>query len=390
MAENKRDNSSTADDCTRPRREIWYAAWSPRHNREYYWTVLESTTANGDKVTSYSKTQWELPTARGYYMTMPRSSLRDRSGEVSGKDLSCVCFEMESTSSCCNDNGIQMRGNGSLRKIKANDVGEVTMDDRRRHRAYRRRFLFGVLVFVSPFARRFIPAVMPSSLEQTHILVFDDRKGVYMNEQLGVGANARVSVEALRDDPLFGAAYDLSNQNINPSGNDQDIERVILPLKNMKEVKVEDVEVANFIINRENHHKIEMHEVKPYKNALKHHRMKDATTSENVRITSDFSEAKQRSTFDNKMKMNALDSECNCALHNDSERIIANVDHDEAVLNFDPEQPSTAQRVPESQPKKGFRGKCLIPFMYLLFEICRKASPFDEFETIMYESMGIQ
>jgi len=297
---------------------------------------------------------------------------------------------MESTSSCCNDNGIQLRENGSLRKIKANDVGEVTMDDRHRHRAYQRRILLGVLVFVSPFARRFIPAVMPSSLEQAHILVFDNRKRVYMNEQLGVGANARVSVEALCDDPFFGTEYDASNQNINPSGNDQDIKRVILSLKNMKEVIGEDVEMANSIINRENHHKIEMHEVKPYKNALKHHRMKDATTYEGVRITSDFSEAKQKSSFDNKMKMNALDSECNCALKDDSERIIANVDNDESILNFDPEQPSTPQSILESQPKKGFRGKCLIPFMYLLFEICRKVSPFDEFETIMYESMGIQ
>ena len=48
--------------------QIWYAAWSEKHRREYFWTTVETVDSDGnDVVTTTSKVQWVLPTTQGFY-----------------------------------------------------------------------------------------------------------------------------------------------------------------------------------------------------------------------------------------------------------------------------------------------------------------------------------
>jgi len=94
--------------------EIWFAAWSDVHKREYYWKMIETVDTEGRKIISSSETQWVLPTAQNFYETANECG---RNAEVTSRYVKVSAASASRGNSAMSRKGITLTQVGFQRKL---------------------------------------------------------------------------------------------------------------------------------------------------------------------------------------------------------------------------------------------------------------------------------
>ena len=376
MSHNTRQEDASSE-------EIWYAAWSNEHRREYFWTTVETVDSNGNVVTSTSKTQWLLPTTQGFYgqPSCKLSSIDSRNDHCEDRILS-YDYHTDATSS------IDIRqGRNSVRK---NRHVRINLS--------RRRINLIILLIAIPAAQHYrINNILSDARgwffrqltvdnngidEDTHEIVKktikEDTKENSINQTI-------ISLEEILDIE--------SNFERKPMKNKEDLNSVTNQVNKELEISLDSVEKESFddffetIDSRKSiiSTVIDGPSIAFYANSRSRRQIDAYASLSKARLSGHNIDITQQQLKQKELNVeNGIntENEDSSASTNSSELLLTA--HDEFLC--DDGSPSVGKSASNNLPSHQTAKLCYFPFTYLFSKPCRKVPPFQNLESLISTS----